>query len=95
MEKIKELLKLAADSMKNNTLDKLLNNDSEYQEKSEEVRQALEKVKDLDLTKEQKNAIDILIAKKEETEYEHNINAYMAGILDGYELLKFFNLTNE
>lgn len=95
MKEIKELLKLAADSMKNRTLYKLLESDMEYQKKAEEEKQALKAVDELKLTEEQRNIVDILIARKDELEYDANVNAYMAGILDGYEILKMFNLTRE
>ena len=41
MKEVKELLKLAADSMKNETLCHLLESDMEYQKRSEEAKQAL------------------------------------------------------
>ena len=50
---------------------------------------------DLLLDREEREAVDILIARKDELRYESNVNAYMAGILDGYEILKMFDLTKE
>lgn len=95
MKEVKELLKLAADSMKNKTLNQLLKNDVEYQKKGEEEKQALETVGELNLTEEEREAVDILIARKDELRYESNVNAYMAGMLDGYEILRMFDLTKE
>ena len=95
MGEIKELLKLATDSMKNETLYKLLRNDMDYQKGREEEQQALKAVNDLKLTKEQKNIVNTLIARKDELAYDITINAYIAGMLDGYEILKMFNLTRE
>lgn len=95
MEDIKELLKLAADSMKNETLYQLLENDMEYQKRSEEAKQALRDVDELELTEKQRYIVDTLIARKDEVEYDYHVNAYMAGMLDGYEILKMFNLTRE
>ena len=95
MKEVKEFLKLAADSMKNETLNQLLESDVEYQKKAGEEKQALEAVGGLKLTEEEKEAVDILIARKDELRYECNVNAYMAGILDGYEILKMFDLTKE
>ena len=82
MKEVKELLKLAADSMKNETLCHLLESDMEYQKRSE-------------LTEKQRYIVDTLIARKDEVEYDYHVNAYMAGMLDGYEILKMFNLTRE
>lgn len=95
MEEIKELLKLAADSMKNETLYQLLENDMEYQKRSEEAKQALRDVDELELTEKQRYIVDTLIARRDEVEYDYHVNAYMAGMLDGYEILKMFNLTRE
>ena len=95
MSELKELLKLAADSLKNETLSKLLENDLEFQKKSKEEIQALKAVDELELTEEQRHIVDTLIARKDDLEYDYHINAYMAGILDGYTILKTFNLTRE
>lgn len=95
MSRITDLLKLAADSMKNRTLTELLEKDTEYLKRLEEEKQALKAVDELELTEEQRNVVDTLIARKEEREYDYHINSYMAGMLDAYEVLKEFNLTNE
>lgn len=95
MSELKELFKLAADSMKNRTLEELLKNDTEYQKRTVEVRQAHKAFKELDLTEEQRKVIDILIAKENEREYDFTVNAYIAGMLDSYEIMKMFNLTRE
>lgn len=95
MKEVKELLKLAADSMKNETLYQLLENDMEYQKRIKEEKKALEAVNGLKLSEEQRDIVETLIARKDETQYEFNINAYMAGLLDGYKILKMFNLTKE
>lgn len=95
MKEVKELLKLAADSMKDETLYQLLENDMEYQKRSGEVKQALKDVDELELTEKQRYIVDNLIARKDEVEYDYHVNAYMAGMLDGYEILKMFNLTRE
>lgn len=95
MSEIKELLKLAMDSMKNRTLQKLLKNDVEYQKKTAEIKQAYRSFEKLELTKEQRDIVETLIARGNEREYESNVNAYMAGMLDAYEILKMFDLTRE
>lgn len=61
MSELKELLKLAADSLKNETLSKLLENDLEFQKKSKEEIQALKAVDELELTEEQRHIVDTLI----------------------------------
>lgn len=95
MSEIKELLKLAADSMKNRTLNELLENDTEYQKRFKEEKEALKAVDELELSEEQRDIVDTLIARKDEAEYDYHVNSYMAGMLDAYEILKQFNLTKE
>lgn len=95
MSNIKELVKLAADSMKNRTLDELLENDRGFQNRLEEEKEALEAVKELDLTEEQRTAVETLVSRKDEMEYDYSVNAYMAGMIDAYEILKQFDLTKE
>lgn len=92
---IKELLKLAADSMKNRTLNELLESDTEYQKRFKEEKEALKAVDELDLSEEQRDIVDTLIARKDEAEYDYHVNTYMAGMLDAYEILKQFELTKE
>lgn len=95
MSEVKELLKLAADSMKNLTLNELLENDTEYQKRFKEEKEALKAVDELELSEEQRDIVDTLIARKDEAEYDYHVNSYMAGMLDAYEILKQFNLTKE
>lgn len=95
MSEVKELLKLAADSMKNLTLNELLENDTEYQKRFKEEKEALKVVDELELSEEQRDIVDTLIARKDEAEYDYHVNSYMAGMLDAYEILKQFNLTKE
>lgn len=95
MSEIKELLKLAADSMKNRTLYELLENDTEYQKRLKEEKEALKAVDELELSEEHREIVDTLIARKDEAEYDYHVNSYMAGMLDAYEILKQFNLTKE
>ncbi|KMZ55714.1 hypothetical protein [Dorea sp. D27] len=95
MSNIKELVKLAADSMKNRTLDELLENDREFQNRLEEEKEAHKAMKELDLTEEQRTVVETLVSRKDETEYDYRVNAYMAGMIDAYEILKQFDLTKE
>ena len=95
MSNIKELVKLAADSMKNRTLDDLLENDRGFQDRLEEEREAHKAMKELDLTEEQRTVVETLVSRKDETEYDYRVNAFMAGMIDAYEILKQFDLTKE
>lgn len=92
---IKETLKLCMDSLKNNTLNTLLTQDTDYQAALLECRQAYQHYQDTAFTKSQREIIDTLLARKDESEFEHIANAYMAGLLDSYRILKNFGLTLE
>lgn len=95
MSDMKEIIKLAVDSMKDRTMKELLKDDVEYQEKTAEVREAYQLYEQLDLTEEEKEVVDTLISRKSEREYDTTVNAYIAGMLDAYQILKMFNLTKE
>lgn len=95
MSEVRELVKLVMDSMKNQTLEKLLKDDIEYQKRIKEIKQLYQLFEKLELTEQQRGIINALIARENQQEYDCNVNAYMAGMLDVYEILKMFNLTKE
>lgn len=92
---IKENLKLAMDSIKNKTLNQLLDSDKEYQRRLEEERAAYNVYEKTEFTEKQREVVDTLIAKNSEVNFDRNINEYMAGLLDAYSVLKLFGITNE
>ncbi|MCI8566179.1 MAG: hypothetical protein HFI39_07705 [Lachnospiraceae bacterium] len=69
--------------------------DADYQTALLEYRQARQHYQDTDFTESQRNIIDTLLARKDKSEFEHTANAYMAGLLDSYRILRNFSLTNE
>ena len=95
METIKEKLKLMAGSMKSGTLNTLLKNDTEYQRVIAQVRRADEKYRALKLSEEDEETVGTLIARRDEAETERVVNAYMAEILDGYEIMKSLGMVEE
>lgn len=95
MESIKDTLKLSMDSMKAKTLQSLLTADKDYQSCQQEYLQAYEEFRNTDFTESQRNAAEALLARMDERNFEHTANAYMAGLLDGYRILKNFGLTLE
>nr|WP_300662590.1 hypothetical protein [uncultured Acetatifactor sp.] len=92
---IKEIMKLCMDSMKTNTLNTLLAQDADYQASHLECQQAYERYRAADFTEAQRDITDTLLARIDESEFERTANAYMAGLLDSYRILKNFGLTLE
>ena len=95
IEEIKDILKLYMDSLKNTTLHSLLLEDKDYQVCRVEYLHAYRRYQSTDFTKPQRDLIDTILARKEESDFEHSILAYMAGLLDSYRILKNFGLTVE
>lgn len=95
IQEIKETLKLCMDSLKSNTLNTLLTQDADYQTALYEYRKAYTLYESSSFTQTQRDIADTLLARKEESEFEHIANAYMAGLLDGYRILRNLGLTNE
>lgn len=95
IEEIKDTLKLCKDSLKTTTLHSLLLGDKDYQICQLEYLQAYRRYQDTDFTESQRNLIDTVLARKEESDFEHTTIAYMAGLLDSYRILKNFGLTVE
>ena len=83
------------DSLKDNTLNTLLTQDADYQTALLEYRQAHQHYQDTDFTESQRDVVDALLARMDERGFEYTTNAYMAGLLDGYRILKYFGLTQE
>ncbi|MGI6011289.1 MAG: hypothetical protein ACOX8H_07290 [Ruminococcus sp.] len=92
---IVELLKLGADSIKNSTYRTLLDSDMEYKQIQSEAEAVKNVLQQMNLQEDQREAIEQFADKVLEAEYHVVTNAYMAGILDGYKILKSFDLTYE
>ena len=83
------------DSMKNQTYERLLQDDEEYLHRKEEVAASFRAYEGLAIPQHQRDIIDTLLARKDENNFDYVANAYMAGLLDGYRVLKYFDLTRE
>lgn len=95
MYDVVELMKLGMDSLKNKTYHILLQNDREYQRRFKKEQVSLKKLEKLDIPEEHLDVIYTYIARKDEAEFDRITNAYIAGLLDNYEILKAFGLTKE
>lgn len=92
---VKEEVKLAMDTAKNRTFFQLLELDEEYQKRLAEEKEAHKIYNQMELSEEQKGIVDTLIARSDEAHYDEEINAYMAGMIDSYAVLKVLGITNE
>ena len=95
MSEIREILKLVSDNIQKKTVNELLDKDITYLEIKNEQEKAYKNYVNLHMPDEQREIIDILLEKKNELDYEYQANVYMAGMLDGYKILKQFGMTKE
>ena len=92
---LKEILKLEADTMKNQTLSEILKNDDEYQIQLKEVRDVMERYKQAEFSEDQREIVDTIVARIDELYLDNAADGYLAGLLDGHQILKNFGLTKE
>lgn len=92
---VKEEVKLAMDTAKNKTFYQLLELDEEYQKRLAEEKEAHKVYNQGEFTEGQKEIVDTIIARTDEAHYDKVVNAYMAGIIDAYVILKVLGITNE
>lgn len=92
---VKEEVKLAMDTAKNKTFYQLLELDEEYQKTLAEEKEVHKIYNQMEFTEEQKEIVDTIIARSDEAHYDKEVNAYMAGIIDSYAVLKVLGIINE
>lgn len=95
LDEVRVLLKLAADSTRRKTFGELLAEDAVYKRQEQAYMDALGEYNSLKLTNEQKNVVENLLAKTSELCFEESLISYCAGIINGYQLLKALDVTNE
>ena len=86
-----DCLKCSIESMKDNSLLPLLENDSDYQRYSEYESLAEEQYSKMDLSKEEKEVINNLLDARDNESSEYSNLSYLAGIID---CIKFGSITN-
>lgn len=94
-EELRDVLKLAGDSCKRNTLANLIENDIAYQKKFKEYEEKFREYRALSIDKQQKEVIEDFIAISDDLNYEMQQLIYISGVLDGYRILKTFGVTVE
>ncbi|MDE6365788.1 MAG: hypothetical protein K2L86_16275 [Lachnospiraceae bacterium] len=85
---IKETIKIFMDSMKDTTLNTLLMKDKEYQTCQHEYLRAYECYQNGSFSTSQRDTIDRMLAQKDECHLEYITNAYFAGLIDSYRMIK-------
>ena len=83
----KELLKLAVEKLKDETVYQLLQADIVYQKDCRNESDAEDKYMRLPLTKEQKVVCDKLIECRGRQELEYSTHAYIAGLYDAFRIM--------
>lgn len=82
-----ELVKVAAEKMKDNTVYQMLQGNFAYCEDEERESQAEEDYMQLNLTAGQKEVCDLLFYYKDRQDYEYGTTAYIAGMYDAFRIM--------
>lgn len=88
-EQFVELLKRAADIMKEGTLRELLKGDKSYEKATKEADMAEKRYLQLHLLPEQKEIVNELLQCRDQSYYHYSVLAYMAGIKDSFQFIKY------
>ncbi|EOS34139.1 MAG: hypothetical protein HFH79_10960 [Lachnospiraceae bacterium] len=88
VQEIRETIKLFMDSMKDTTLNTLLMKDSDYQTCQQEYLRAYECYQNDDFSTAQRDTVDSMLAQIDECHLAYATNAYFAGLIDSYRIIK-------
>ena len=86
-EEFEELIKVAAEKIKDDTVFQMLKSNSIYQKDSKREGKAEQKYMQLELTKKQKAVCDELLQVRDRQDFEYSTTAYIAGMYDAYRIL--------
>ncbi len=95
IQDIKETLKLFMDTLKDATLNTLLTEDKEYQTNHQAYLHAYESYQNGNFFNSQRIIVDKLLDQKDECHLEHITDAYLAGLIDSYRILKLIGIVHE
>lgn len=85
--KFRELLKLAVEKLKEESVWQLLQTDEEYQQDSEEEGRAEGKFLQLELTEEERAVCMRLLDYRDKLDFEYGTYAYIAGLIDAFHIM--------
>lgn len=79
-----ELVKIAAEKLKEDTVYKMLIHSEDYQKESDKAERNYEQ---LDLTMEQRNVCDIFLDYRDRQSLEYSDYSYLAGLYDAFRIM--------
>lgn len=91
-DRFRELVKSAADHLKESSVQKFLERDEEYKKDVNELNEVEQAYMEVYLSEEQRLICDKLIFCKDRVDYEYGINAYIAGLYDAFRLMELFGM---
>lgn len=83
----RELVKVAAEKLKDNTVYQMLQSDVIYNQDSEKEGEAEQQYIELALTEEQRAVCDELLSCRGKQELEYSTAAYITGIYDAFRMM--------
>ncbi len=86
-KEFKELVKIAVEKLKDESVLKLLQADASYQKDSKDEGYAEDAFNQLDLTQEQREVCQHLIDCREKQDFEYGTHAYIAGLMDAFHIM--------
>ena len=86
-KEFKELVKIAVEKLKDESVLKLLKTDASYQKDSMDEGKAEDAFNQLDLTEKQREVCQYLIDCREKQDFEYGNHAYIAGMMDAFHIM--------
>ena len=91
-DRFRELVKSAADHLKESSVQKFLERDEEYKKDVNELNEVEQAYMEVYLSEKQRLICDKLFFCKDRVDYEYGINAYIAGLYDAFRLIELFGM---
>ena len=86
-KEFKELVKIAGEKLKDESVLKLLQADASYQKDSNNEGSAEDAFNQLDLTEKQRKVCQHLIDCRDKQDFEYGTHAYIAGLMDAFHIM--------
>ena len=86
-KEFKELVKIAVEKLKDESVLKLLQADASYQKDSNNEGSAEDAFNQLDLTKKQRAVCQHLLDCRDKQDFEYGTHAYIAGLMDAFHIM--------